>query len=326
MTRAIRWGILGSAKFALEQMAPAIATSRNAELVAVASRSAASAAPFAELFPSIRVIEGYEALLAAPDIDAVYIPLPNAMHIEWSLRALEAGKHVLCEKPIALKAEQIDPLIAARDRTGLLAAEAYMIVHHPQWQKTRDLVAAGAIGDLVHVEGLFGYNNAEDTTNIRNRADTGGGVIGDIGVYTFGATRFVTGQEPLEITHADLSFENGVDVTTRVAARFDGFTAHWLNSMRIHPAQEMVFLGSHGTIRLTAPFNPMSFGEATVELTAGDGMHRWTWPHDNHYIRQVEAFGRSVTDGAPYAWPLEQARATQAMIDRVFAKGASDPT
>ena len=321
MSDTLNWGILGSANFALEHMAPAIHAARGARLAALATRTPDRADAFADFAPGLKVHGSYDDLLADPDIDAAYIPLPNHLHMEWAIKALQAGKPVLVEKPIAMSAGEIDALIALRDQTGLLAAEAYMIVHHPQWQRARALVQDGAIGRLIHVEGVFTYNNSAETDNIRNRPETGGGGIPDIGVYTYGATRFVTGQEPVEITHADVTFENDVDVIARVSAQFEGFTAHWVNSMRMHPLQDMTFHGDKGLIRLTAPFNPNIFSMAQIEIhRSGTEVCVERFPAVNHYVNQIEAFGKSVRYGVDYAWPLEQAQGTQAMIDRVFAK------
>ncbi|MBV0912842.1 Gfo/Idh/MocA family protein [Anianabacter salinae] len=325
MTDPVRWGILGAAKFALGQMAPAIHAARGAEFAALATSSADKAAPFQAFAPGIAVYQDYDALLADDSIDAVYIPLPNHLHVEWATKALRAGKHVLCEKPIALAAPEIDDLIALRDKAGLIAAEAYMIVHHPQWQRAKALYDEGAIGKLMFVDGVFGYDNRADTGNIRNRPETGGGGIPDIGVYTYGATRWLTGAEPQRIANANVVWENGVDVFAHVTAEFQGFRASFVNSMRMAPAQDMTFYGDEGAIRLTAPFNPMVFGEARVELHsnvhgAGTGSAVTTerFPAANHYVLQVENFCRSVRDGAAYPWTLENARGTQAMIDMVF--------
>ncbi|ABV94341.1 putative oxidoreductase [Dinoroseobacter shibae DFL 12 = DSM 16493] len=324
MTTPLRWGILGAAKFAREQMGPAIHAARGATLAALASRDAAKAAPFRAFAPGLRVHTDYDALLADPEVDAVYIPLPHPMHVPWAMKALEAGKHVLAEKPLAMTAAEIDPLISRRNATGLHCAEAYMIVHHPQWQRARALLREGAIGRLVHVAGIFTYDNRADPGNIRNAADQGGGGIPDIGVYTYGCTRWMTEAEPEAITHADITWENGVDTIARVSARFPGFTAHWVNSMRMAPFQDMVFHGETGVLRLTAPFNAQVFGEARVELhrPGGGGDHTVTverFPAANQYVAQVEAFGRTVREGAEYPWSLEDARGTQAMIDAVYA-------
>ncbi|MEC3859997.1 Gfo/Idh/MocA family oxidoreductase [Mesobacterium sp. TK19101] len=323
MADHVRWGILGAAKFAREHMGPAIHAARGGRLAALATSGADKAAPFVDRVPGLVVHDSYEALLADPGIDAVYVPLPNHLHVAWTRKALEAGKHVLCEKPIAMAAEEIDTLIATRDATGLLAAEAYMIVHHPQWQKAKALYESGVIGDLVQVRAAFSYDNSADPGNIRNSADSGGGAIPDIGVYIFGGTRFVTGQEPEEILSAQVRRENGVDVWTQVTATFPGFAYSGMVSMRMAPWQEVVFHGTTGLIRLTAPFNPKVFGEARVELLGTDGVHHesvWRFPGDNHYVLQVEAFNRSVLIGAAYPCPLEFSRGTQAMIDMVWAK------
>ena len=319
MTHLTRWGILGAGKFALQHMGPAIHAARGAKLVALGTSSEEKARPFRAFCPDLEVETDYDALLARSDIDAVYIPLPNALHVDWTRRALRAGKHVLCEKPIAMRAEEIDGLIALRDETGLLAAEAYMILHHPQWHRAREIYQAGTLGDLVHVQGHFAYNNAADPGNIRNRPETGGGAIRDIGVYPYGATRFVTGQEPRAL-RARIGWENRVDTYSRVSADFDGFGAEFTVSMRMSLFQEMVFHGSDAIMRLTAPFNPGSYGEAVLELRRKDGrVTRERFLTDRQYELQVEAFGRAIHEGTDYPCPLEFSRGTQAMIDRIFA-------
>lgn len=319
--KPVNWGILGGAKFAREHMGPAIHAASGARLYGVASRSG-DVSGFQAFAPDCRGYEGYDALLADPDIDAVYIPLPNHLHVEWAAKALRAGKHVLCEKPIAMKADEIDALIALRNETGLLCAEAYMIVHHPQWQRAREIVQQGGIGELVLVDAVFSYDNGADPGNIRNKPETGGGGIPDIGVYTFGSTRFVTGQEP-EAVEAQIKWQNGVDVFAHVTADFPGFRYSSVTSMRMQPRQEVTFHGGRGVLKLTAPFNPNVFGEAQLQWhrTSEHGTPQITterWPGVNHYVLQVEAFGRSVRDGAEYPATLEFAKGTQAMIDRVF--------
>ncbi|MFN3972276.1 MAG: Gfo/Idh/MocA family protein [Gemmobacter sp.] len=327
MGTAVQWGILGAAKFAREHMAPAIHAARGAQLAALATSDPARAAPFAALAPGLRVHDSYDDLLADPAIEAVYVPLPNHLHVEWTLRALASGKHVLTEKPLALTATDFDAVIAARDATGLLAAEAYMIVHHPQWQRARALIAEGAIGPLRHVDGAFSYDNRHDPANIRNRPETGGGGIRDIGVYTYGAARFATGAEP-EVLDARMTLENGVDTWAQVTGTFAGnghrFTYSAMTSMRLFPRQEMVFQGDAGMIRLTCPFNANVFGEARLELhRPGMSVTTERFPGVNHYVLQVEAFGESLRHGTAYPCPLEFSRGTQVMIDRVFARATA---
>lgn len=319
----IGWGILGAAKFAAEHMAPAIHAAQGAELVALATSSPDKAAPFQAFCPKLRLHDSYEALLADPAIDAVYIPLPNHLHLEWSLKAIAAGKHVLTEKPMTMAAPEFDRLIAARDAAGLLVAEAYMIVHHPQWIKARDLIALGAIGRLEHVDTAFSYDNRADPGNIRNRPETGGGGIRDIGVYTYGSVRFAAGAEPLQL-EARLRRENGVDTWAQVVGEMAGpmgrFTYSAMTAMRLIPRQEVVFQGETGLLRLTAPFNAGLFGEATIELHRKGALAEiLRFPAVNQYVLQVEAFGRSLRDGVPFGCPLEFSKGTQAMIDTIFS-------
>ncbi|MBO9465052.1 Gfo/Idh/MocA family oxidoreductase [Tropicibacter sp. R15_0] len=318
----VRWGVLGAAKFAREHMAPAINAAQRGQLVALATSSSDKAKPFEDIAPGLRVHTSYEALLADPEVDAVYIPLPNHLHVEWALKAMEAGKHVLVEKPLAMSCVDFDKVIAKRDETGVMAAEAYMIVHHPQWKRAKALYESGAIGKLIRVNGAFSYDNSADTQNIRNDASKGGGAIPDIGVYIYGAARFLTGQEPEKILSTEVRRENGVDVWSHITAQFPSFHYTGVVSMRMAPWQEMVFHGDKGVMRLSAPFNANLYGEARIELqSAGpEGMEMQTirYPADNHYVHQVEAFNAAVLDGAGYACPLEFSRGTQAMIDMVW--------
>lgn len=320
--KPVRWGVLGAANFAKNHMAPAIHMAEGAELAALATSDPAKAEGFRAFCPTLRVHASYEALLADAEIEAVYIPLPNHMHVEWTLKALAAGKHVLTEKPVAMRAEEIDRLIAARDQSGLLAAEAYMIVHHPQWQRAKEWLEAGEIGELRHADAAFSFH-LTDLGNIRNRPDAGGGSLRDIGVYTFGSTRFVTGAEPVDIS-ARIHRENGVDVFAQVAAVMEGpggrFTYGSMTSMRLYNRQVVTFQGDKGMIRLEGgPFNANVNDLAEVELhRGGNRVIVDRFPAANHYKLQVEAFCRSVRTGAAYPCPLEFVRGTQAMMDRVY--------
>jgi predicted dehydrogenase len=318
--KTVRWGVLGNAKFAREHMAPAIHMAENAELVALGTSSPGTASGW-DFCPALKQVT-YADLLADPTIDAIYIPLPNHLHVEWTLKVLEAGKNVLTEKPIAMRADEIDTIIAARDRTGLLAAEAYMIVHHPQWIRARELVQGGAIGTLRHVDAFFSYNNAEELQNIRNRPETGGGGIRDIGVYTYGSARFVTGAEATDLS-CRMIRENGVDVWAEVDAILEGplgratYTA--MTSMRMQNRQEVTFHGDKGLLKVAnGPFNANLFAEARIEIHTGQTITSERWPAANHYKLQVENFGRSIRTGAAYPCPLEFTKGTQVMIDRAF--------
>lgn len=323
--KTLRWGILGAANFAREHMGPAIHAAHGAELAAVATTDPAKAAGFQAFAPNLTVHSSYDALLADPSIDAIYVPLPNHMHVEWTLKVLAAGKHVLTEKPISMQASEIDQIIAARDKSGLLAAEAYMIVHHPQWQRAKAWLEAGEIGQLRHVDAAFSYN-LTDPNNIRSKPETGGGSLRDIGVYNFGAARFVTSSEAVDLS-ARILREGGVDTHVQVAGIMDGpqgrFTYGSMTSTRLYNRQVVTFQGDKGMIRLEGgPFNANVNDLAAVELHRnGNTVLTERFPTANHYILQVEAFGRTVREGTAYPCPLEFVRGTQVMIDEVFAKG-----
>ncbi|MEL7214637.1 MAG: Gfo/Idh/MocA family oxidoreductase [Pseudomonadota bacterium] len=316
----MRWGILGASNFAREQMGPAIHAAEHAELVALATSHPAKAAGFTAFAPGLRVHESYEALLSDGDVDAIYVPLPNHLHVEWAVKALNAGKHVLVEKPLGLNVADFEPVIAARDATGRLAAEAYMIVHHPQIQRARALVQGGVIGRLRHVEAVFTYDNSDDPGNVRNAAAFGGGGLPDIGVYIFGATRYVTGAEPEAILSTTIEREAGVDTFAHTTARFaPGFTYSGLVSMRMQVRQEMTFHGEGGSLRLKTPFNPRNLDQAELHLmTDAHSLRIERWTAVNQYVLQVEAFGRAARGEEAFACPLEFSRGTQAMIDMVL--------
>jgi predicted dehydrogenase len=316
----VRWGILGAANFARQFMGPALTMAPGGHVAALATSDPAKAAPFRVFAPNLRLHASFDALLADPGIDAVYIPLPNPLHVEWSLKAMQAGKHVLCEKPMAMQAADFDRLIAERDAAGVLAAEGFMIVHHPQWQRARELLADGAVGRLWRIDGAFSYNN-RDAGNIRNQAAMGGGGLRDIGVYVMGGARFATGLEATDV-RARIQWEDGVDVYAAISARFGDADYVNFTSIRMHPRQEICFHGDEGVLRLAVPFNPRVFGEARLELQRGAQLSTERWPTANHYELQAAAFNRAVLQGEAYACPLEFSRGTQVMIDAAFASTA----
>ncbi|MDG4647453.1 Gfo/Idh/MocA family oxidoreductase [Roseibacterium sp. SDUM158017] len=313
----VNWGVLGASGFARKIMAPAIHEARRSRLAAVATRDPARAAPFADFSPGIVVHDSYEALLADPGIDAVYIPLPNALHVEWTEKAARAGKAVLCEKPIGLTAGDVDRLIALREETGVFIAEAWMPAHHPQWLRAREIVTGGGIGRLHTVTGVFTYG-LNEPGNVRNSADLAGGATRDIGVYPIGAFRFATGLEP-DVTSAEAIWENGIDASTWVRARAGDVRFSFHVSMRTTKRQEMVFEGDEGWLVVEAPFNAGQYGQADLRLRREGGpdqIHRF--PDARQYVNQVEAVAATLLDGAPYAMPLEQSRGTHAAVDAVF--------
>lgn len=316
--KRVRWGILSAAKIAREWVAPAIHLSDRGLITAVASLTPGKADTIASSYPGVRTHASYEALLADPEVDAIYIPLPNGQHVEWTKRCLEAGKHVLCEKPIALKAEEIDDLIALRDKTGLLAAEAFMVTHHPQWLRVRDLVRGGAIGKLRQVQGAFSFMLL-DASNIRNMPGLGGGALRDIGVYPTVTTRFVTGAEPISVT-SEIEWDMGIDATARVWAAFPEFNLDFYVSMRMAPRQLMTFHGETGWISIHAGFNAGAYGDAMIELRNSENVVTLErFPRSDQYRAQIDAFNASVLDGAEFPCSLEFSRGNQVLIDMIYA-------
>jgi len=319
MTDHIRWGILGAAGFARQTMAPAINEARRSRLVALATRDRVKAAPFETIAPGLTVHDSYDALLADPGIDAVYIPLPNTLHVDWSIRAAEAGKHVLCEKPMGLQASDFDRLIATRNATGRFMAEGWMPSHHPQWSRVREMIADGALGTLHTVTAHFSFG-LHDTGNIRLDPALGGGALRDIGVYPIGTFRFATGLEP-EPVWADAVLENGVDTSAWVQLRAGDVRFSFHLSMRTQQRQGMAFQGTGGRLTVMAPFNAGQYGQADLVLEC-DGADTTVirFPETRQYVNQVEAVSASVLDGAPFAWPLERARGTQVVLDAIFER------
>ena len=325
MTNPVRWGILGVAQIACDQMAAALHAAEGGTLDAIATSSPPDkAAPLVHRFPGLRVVEGYEALLADPEIDAVYIPLPNHLHGDWATRAARAGKHVLVEKPAALDLAGLDRLIALRDETGLLIAEAWMIAHHPQWARARAVLAEGGVGDLRRIETGF-TAPLTDPDDFRNRPG-GGGALRDIGGYVLGAARLLTGEEPEAILDATIDWEGGVDATVQVTARFPSFLYSGHMSMRAAMGQGLTVTGTEGSLQLPVPFNPLALGEARVTQQRGTETRIWHIPEVNQYVRQAAAFNAAVRGGPAFPCPLDFVRGTQAMVDAVYAAaGAAGP-
>lgn len=326
----LRWGVLSTAKIAREQLIPAHQQAQNGTVSAVASRSLEKAQACAERFGIPKAHGSYEDLLADPDIDAVIIPLPTSQHVEWSIRAADAGKHVLCEKPIALHADEIGALKEAADRNGVIISEAFMVTHHPQWHMVRDLLATGAIGDLQHVQGAFTYHNL-DADNMRNQKALGGGGLPDIGVYPTVTTRFATQKEPDRV-HATVRFDPKfqTDYYSSVKADFGDFELSFYCGTQMGLRQFMAFHGSAGLIQLESPFNPgtYDFGRLTLFNQNRTEARQFTFPGINQYVLQAENFARAALSGAPddraRLFSLDDSIRNQKVIDAIYRAGQSE--
>jgi predicted dehydrogenase len=321
-----RWGVLSTAKIAREQLLPAIVESDNGVLSAIASREEARARALADRFGAPHAFGSYEALLDSDTVDGVYIPLPTSQHVEWTARAAEAGKHVLVEKPLALQADDIAPLMEIRDRRKVLICEAFMVVYHPQWIKVRDLVASGAIGRLRHVQGAFTYYNV-DPGNMRNILALGGGALPDIGVYPTVSTRFVTGREPARVqatVERDSTF--GTDVYSSIRADFGDFELSFYLSTQMANRQLMVFHGDEGFIEVRSPFNAGLYEHHRIELHNRSHTEAsvFRFPGTQQYRLEVEAFARAAAGSGERVFTLEESVLNQKVIDAIFRAGGRD--
>jgi predicted dehydrogenase len=319
-----RWGILSTAKIGRDHFIPGVARSQSGVVSAIASRDSAKARALAGQCGAPHAFGSYDEMLASDTIDGVYIPLTTDKHVEWTIRAADAGKHVLCEKPIAMKADEIDSLIAARDRNKVVVSEAFMVVYHPQWAKVRELVSSGAIGTLRQVDAAFTYFNV-DPANMRNVPELGGGVIPDIGVYPTVVTRFVTGQEPSRLqATVDYDPKFGTDRYASVRADFGSFELSFYLSTQLANRQTIAFHGDKGFVEVSSPFNSNLYEGDEVRLH--DAGHRETrvfrFTGIDQYALEADAFV-AATQGRGEVMSLESSKKNQKVIDAIYAAGKS---
>lgn len=316
----LRWGILGTAKIAREKVIPGLRRSATGEIMGIASRDQARAEANARVFGIPRAYGSYAELLADTDVDAVYIPLPNHLHVEWSIRALEAGKHVLCEKPIGLSSAQARELLAASEKhPQLKVMEAFMYRHHPQWQETARLVHGGAIGHLRTVQSFFAYDN-RDPENIRNRPEAGGGGLMDIGCYNLSLSRFLFGEEPRRIFGTvELDPVFGTDRLASGILEFGGGTATFTCGTQLAPFQRVNAIGDAGRIEIEIPFNAPPDRPCRITVHRDGSRQEITFEAADQYALQADAFARAVSDDTPVPTPLTDAVANMEAIEAVFA-------
>lgn len=321
-----RWGVLSTAKIGREHVIPAILDAGNGVLAAIASRDAGKARALADRFGAPHAFGSYEELLASDAVDGVYIPLPTSQHVEWAVKAADAGKHVLVEKPLALRADDIGTVIAARERNRVLISEAFMVTYHPQWLKVRDLIRSGAIGRLRQVQGAFSYHNV-DPRNMRNRPELGGGALPDIGVYPVVTTRFATGAEPARVQASiTRSPDFGTDIHASVRADFAAFELSFYVSTQLSLRQTMAFHGDAGLIEIRAPFNAGIYEHHVVTLHDRDRgeSQEFRFSGALQYRLQVEAFAHAATGGDVSVFTLEDSVRNQKVIDAIFRAGEKD--
>jgi predicted dehydrogenase len=321
--RKVKWGILGAAKIARQRVIPGMQAGDLCEVTAIASRDMAKGEAAAAELGIPKLYGSYEKLLADPEIEAVYIPLPNHLHVPWSIRAAEAGKHVLCEKPIGMNAAEARELMAVRDRTGVVIGEAFMVQTHPQWARMVELVRGGRIGQLRGAIGAFGYFNV-DPGNVRNILACGGGALMDIGCYPIKTSRMVFGEEPVRVSatmERDASL-TGVDVLTSAILEFPSGTCIFTCSMQLAAHQMMRFYGTKGFIAPEIPFNATPGGTSRITIDdgrdlSGGGAVVEEFAACDQYTLQGDQFSRAVREGGQPPVPLEDSLRNMAVIDAI---------
>jgi len=324
----LRFGILGASRFAFRRMLPAMRTVPDVEVVAIASRDGARAAETARAHGIAKAHASYEALIADPDVDAVYIPLPNHLHVPWSERAAAAGKHVLCEKPIATTTAEARRLIAARDRASVVICEAAMVRVQPRWHAARELVRAGEIGQLRAFIGTFGYS-LPDRTDIRYQAAMGGGVLYDTGFYPVTMSRFCFEAEPVAVlARSVLSDHDGVDVLSSAVLEFPHGQATLTCGMELGPMQRALLLGTKGHLDLPIAWTPASNRPSELTLETGPALEsptaeRRTFDAVDQYAVLIAAFARAAAGQGPAPVPLEDSVKNAAVLEALVRSTTS---
>ena len=328
MAQKIRWGVLGVAKIAVEKVIPPMQRAAHCEVVAIASRDLGRAEAAAADLSIPRAYGSYEQILADPDIQAIYNPLPNHLHVPWTIRAAEAGKHVLCEKPISLSVAEARELVAVRDRTGVEIEEAFMVRTHPQWLRAQEIVNSGRIGALRTIMGAFSYFN-DDPENIRNIPEFGGGGLMDIGCYPITTSRMLYGEQPQRV--AGLIEHDPQMKTDRLASALLDFPsghAIFTCGTQLVPYQRMQLIGTQGRIEIEIPFNAPADRPCRIFVDDGSdlfggGVETIELPVCDQYGIQGELFSQAILQGRAVPTPLEDAVQNMAVIEAIFQAAES---
>jgi predicted dehydrogenase len=328
MSTKVRWGVLSTAAIGVKKVIPAMQKGEWSEVTAIASRDIHKAEAVAQALGIARAYGSYEELLADPQIEAIYNPLPNQLHVPWSIKAAEAGKHVLCEKPLSLTVSEARTLLAVQDRTGLKMGEAFMVRTHPQWLRARELVKSGRIGPLRSMVGFFSYFNV-NPANIRNIPECGGGALMDVGCYPITTSRFMFGEEPsrvLGLVERDPVMK--VDRLTSAILDFPSGQSTFTCSTQLVPYQRMQFLGTKGRIEIEIPFNAPNDRPCRIFIDDGgelfgSGITTESFPTCNQYTVQGDLFSKAVRDGGEVPVPLGDAVKNMAVIEAIFRSAES---
>lgn len=328
MQNKVRWGVLGVARIAVRRVIPGMQKGERSEIAAIASRDRRKAEDAARTLGIPHAYGSYEELLSDPSIEAIYNPLPNQLHVPWTLTAIEAGKHVLCEKPLSLNAAEARTLLAARDRAGVKVGEAFMVHTHPQWVRTREIIHSGRIGKLRAVSGFFSYFNREPA-NIRNIAAYGGGGLMDIGCYPVTTSRWAFREEPIRVSSLlEKDPEMQIDRLTSALLEFPSGHCVFTCSTQLVHYQKMQFFGTQGRLELDIPFNAPNDQPSRLFIDDGrdlfgGGLITETIPTCDQYTLQGDAFSRAIRGEGEVPVSLEDGIRNMAVIDAIFRSAES---
>lgn len=331
-TKKVRWGVLSTALIGTAKVIPAMQRGEFSEIAGIASRDAEKANSWARQLGITKAYGSYEELLADPDIDAIYNPLPNHLHVPWSVKAIEAGKHVLCEKPVALTSAEAQELVEmARAHPEVKVMEAFMYRHNPQWQKAREIVRSGGVGELRTIQTGFSYFN-DDGDNIRNQPGIGGGGLMDIGCYCISLARFLFEREPQRLV---ATVENdprfGVDRLSSAIMDFgDGLTSSFLCSTQLVPYQRVNIFGTTGRVEIEIPFNAPNEAPCRLWHQRGEGPTADLPPEEillpvcDQYTVQGDLMSRAILENTAVPTPIEDAVANMKVIEAVLESGRTE--
>lgn len=318
----VRWGVLSTANIGLKKVLPAMQRGQYSAVTAIASRSLEKAQAAAAELGIAKAYGSYEALLADPDVDAVYNPMPNHLHVPWSIKTLQAGKHVLCEKPIALSAAEAQTLAnEARRRPRLKVMEAFMYRFHPQWQRAKQIVDSGGVGELRTIHTLFSYYNV-DPANVRNQADIGGGGLMDIGCYCISVPRFIFSGEPSR-AFGLVEFDPALHTDRLVSGVLDfgRGTATFTCSTQLTSYQRVNIYGTRGRIEIEIPFNAPPDRPTRLWHEHDGGIEEIVFPICDQYTLQGDQLSQAILDDTPVPTPISDAVANMQVIDTILQSG-----
>jgi len=328
MPTKLRWGVLSTAAIGLKKVIPAMQQGELTRVTAIASRDRAKAEEPARTLGIEKVYGSYEELLDDSQIDVIYNPLPNHLHVPWTIKAAEAGKHVLCEKPLSLNVAEGRTLLDVQARTKVKIGEAFMVRTHPQWLRIREIIASGRIGSLRSILGFFCYNNV-NPANIRNIVEYGGGALMDIGCYPINISRFLFGEEPTRVMGVvERDPEMKTDRLTSAILNFPSGQSVFTCSTQLVPCQRVNIFGTKGRIEVEIPFNAPIDRPSRIFIDDGrdlfgGGITTETFPICDQYTIQGDAFSKAVMEDTPVPVPLEDAIKNMAVIEAIFRSAAS---